>query len=362
MRLHSRGRAPRALSAFALSRVVAPLALSLALALAGCRSAPAPPPTVPIPFSEAVRTRPDLTIVVTDSGLGGLSVAADLAARLPASGISRSARIVFVNALLDDAIGYNDLLLEKDKLRVFDAALSAMESRYRPDLILVACNTLSVLYARTEHAKGGGAPVVEIVGMGADLVARTLGQKPGGTAVLFATRTTIESGAHRRLLVQEGIPEDRIVGEACHRLAGAIERGPESDETKGYVRTFVAEAIGKLPASPGPLVVSLNCTHYGYAGPLWKETFASLGYPGVTVVDPNPLMADLVLREGAPRRWPETAVTVEVVSKAEITAEIRDSLGSLLRQTSPATADALAGYRLVPDLFSVAIDPSAIRH
>jgi len=343
----------------ALGTLLACVLALLPLASAGCGTTPAKG-AVPVPFAEAVRTRPDLTIVVTDSGLGGLSVAADLAARLPASGLSRSVRIVFVNALLDDAIGYNDLRLERDRVRVFDAALAATEKRYRPDLILVACNTLSVLYDRTDHAKGGGAPVVTIVGMGADLVARTLRERPGGTAVLFATRTTIESGAHRRLLLQQGIPGDRIVGEACHRLAGSIERGAESDETKQYIGTFVGEAIGKLPASPGPLVVSLNCTHYGYAGPLWAETFASLGYPGVTVVDPNPLMTDLVLREAAPGHWPRTAVTVEVVSKVPITPDIQAALGSLLRRVSPATADALAGYRLDPELFTVSIDPSAV--
>ena len=35
------------------------------------------------------------------------------------------------------------------------AALEAMERRYTPDLVLVACNTLSVFYERTLHAKRG---------------------------------------------------------------------------------------------------------------------------------------------------------------------------------------------------------------
>lgn len=329
----------------------------LLLVLAGCRTHPA----APVPFAEAVRRRPDVTIVVTDSGLGGLSVVADLAERLPSSGVARSARIVFVNALLDDAIGYNDLKRDGDKLRVFDAALSAMERRYDPDLLLIACNTLSVLYDRTAHAREASTPTVGIVGLGADLIARTLDERPGGTAVLFATRTTIESGAHRRLLVAKGYPADRIVPQACHRLAGSIERGADSDETRAYVGQFVAEAIGRLPEKPGPLVVSLNCTHYGYAGGLWQETFARLGYPGVKVIDPNPLMADLVLREGGERRYPETKVTVEVVSKVPIGADVQASLGSLLRRSSPLTADALAGYRHDPALFDVKLDPSAVR-
>jgi glutamate racemase len=331
-------------------------ALALALSLTGCHTQTAPPRT----FATAAREHADITIVVTDSGLGGLSVVAELAARLPASGIARSARIVFVNALLDDAIGYNDLKRESDKLRVFDAALSAMESRYHPDLILVACNTLSILYDGTRHARAARTPVVGIVGMGADLIARQLAEKPGSTAIIFATRTTIDSNAHRRLLVQKGFPSNHIVGQACHRLAGSIERGAGSDETAAYVRTFVAEAIQHLPKKPGPLVVSLNCTHYGYVRSLWEETFAGFGFPGVKVLDPNPLMADLVLKEGGPRRYPETSVTVEVVSKVPIGPNVHASLDTLLRTVSPLTADALARYQHDPSLFSVAIDPSAI--
>ncbi len=332
------------------------LLAAAALLLVGCQTAAKKPAT----FAAAVRERPAVTIVVTDSGLGGLSVAADLAARLPASGIAKSARIVFVNALLDDAIGYNDLKLEKDKLRVFDAALAAMESRYRPDLILVACNTLSVLYDRTEHAKARRTETVTIVGMGAELIERTIKERPGSTAVIFGTKTTIESGAYPRLLVAGGVPADRIVGEPCHRLAGSIERGAASDETAAYIGTFVKEALGKLPPGTGPLVASLNCTHYGYAMDLWRKTFAGLGYPGVTILDPNPLMTDLVLKEGSPRRHPSTDVTVEVVSKVKIGPDVQRSLGALLRTVSPATADALANYRWEPDLFDVAIDPSAV--
>src|SRR5450759_529752 len=144
------------LSAFVLA--------ALAVAAFGARA------EKPARFAEVVRKKPDVTIVVTDSGLGGLSVAADLAARLPASGIVRSARIVFVNAEPDVALGYNDMKLEADKVRVFDAALAAMETRYKPDLILIACNTLSVVYPGTAHAKKGRTETVEIVGLALHVV------------------------------------------------------------------------------------------------------------------------------------------------------------------------------------------------
>ena len=334
-------------------RRIAPALLILALALDARAGTPAT-------FADVAGKKPDVTIVVTDSGLGGLSVAADLAARLPASGIVRSVRIVFVNAEPDVAFGYNDMKLEVDKVRVFDAALSVMETRYKPDLILIACNTLSVVYPGTTHAKSGGTETVGIVGLGADLIAREIAGKKDVAVVIFATKTTIGSEAHQKLLIEKGVAGDRIVGQACHRLVGAIERDVGSDETVAYVRKFVAEAVSRLPEKHGPIVASLNCTHYGYVRSLWQEAFASLGYPGVKILDPNSLMTDVVLREGGSKHYPETKVTVEVVSKVPISSETQTNLGALLRNVSPLTAAALAHYRYDPNLFTAAVDPSAV--
>ena len=312
------------------------------------------------PFGDIARKKADVTIVVTDTGLGGLSVAADLAARLPASGIVKSARIVFVNAEPEAKWGFNDLKSDADKVRIFDGALSAMEARYRPDLILIACNTLSVVWPRTAHAKAGGVETVEIVSLGAGLIEKELAATPGATALVFATKTTIESGAHKQLLVEKGVAPDHVVGEACPKLAGAIERGVASDETVSYVKAFVADALEKRPAKGGPLVVSLNCTHFPYVKPLWEQAFATAGYPGVKVLDPNPLMTDLVLREGGGKRFPRTSVTVEAISKVPVGPGTRANLAALLRKTSPETADALLHIREDPGLFPAVVEAGAV--
>ena len=132
----------------------------------------------------------------------------------------------------------------------------------------------------------------------------------------------------------------------------------ESDRWK----KFVAEALDKRPDKTGPIVASLNCTHYGYVKPLWEQAFAAAGYPGVKVLDPNPLMTDLVLKEGGAKRFPSTAVTVEVVSKVPIDEATRANLGALLRTVSPQTADALGAYRRDPGLFPANVDPAAVLH
>lgn len=308
-------------------------------------------------IEEVLAKKQDVTIMITDSGLGGLSVAADIAARLPDSGIFRRARIVFYNALFDD-LGYNGLASEAEKDRIFDIILRAMEERYRPDILLIACNTLSVVYDRTAFSRRTRLPVVGIVDTGVDLIARQFEKTPGATAILFGTKTTIENEAHKKALVARGFPAERIIGQACHKLAGAIERGPASPETVDYVRRFVGEALAKTGPAAGPLFASFNCTHYGYARQQFAEAFAIAGHPGIEILDPNPLMGDVLFRPAYLHRHPRTEVAVEVVSKLEITEQEQRAIGPLLETVSSTVAAAFRNYTLDPKLFAVGPDRS----
>jgi glutamate racemase len=298
----------------------------------------------------------DVTILVTDSGLGGLSVAADLAARLPESGIFRRARIVFYNSLFHSN-GYNSLESGEEKARIFNTVLKAMTKKYRPDILLIACNTLSVVYETTAFADKAPFPVIGIVEEGADLITRQFKKTPEATIVIFGTRTTIESEAHKKILVARGFPEEQIVGQACHRLAGAIERGTDTEETVGYIRQFVAEAVDKLGDFDGPVFGSFNCTHFGYTRDQFAEAFAAAGYPEISFLDPNPLMADFMFKPEYLNRFPGTEVGFEVVSLLEISEQKRNAIGPLLEKVSPAAAEALRNYRLDPKLFKVDYTP-----
>ncbi len=330
-------------------RVFALIALGAVLAVASCGG---PADDRESRLEDVLAERTDVTIVVTDSGLGGLSVAADLAARLPESGVFRNARIVFYNALFHKS-GYNGLDSEAEKDRIFDAVLRAMDKRYRPDLLLIACNTLSVVYGRTRFSRTAPFPVIGIVDTGVDLIAREFDRTPDATAILFGTKTTIESEAHKKALVARGYPAERIVGQACHKLAGAIERGTASEETVGYIEQFVGEALAKTGPVTGPLFGSFNCTHFGYARQQFAEAFAAAGYPGIALLDPNPLMADRLFDPAYLHRHQRTNVSVEVVSKLEITEQERGSIGPLLEAVSPEVAAAFRGYTLDPKLFKV---------
>jgi glutamate racemase len=325
------------------------LIVAAAMAASSCAK---PAPSREAALADVLAKNEDVTIMITDSGLGGLSVAADVAARLSGSGVFRKARIVFYNALFHK-IGYNGLDSEAEKARIFDVALRDMEKRYRPDILLIACNTLSVVYNDTRFSRRPAFPVVGIVETGVDLIAEQFAKTPDADVLIFATKTTIESEAHKKALVARGLPAGRIFGQACHKLAGAIERGTASEETVGYIRQFVGEALAQAGGPGRPLFGSFNCTHYGYARRQFAEAFAAAGVPDIVLLDPNPRMADFLFRAPYLGRHPGTEVAVEVVSKLEITPQERDSIGPLLRAVSPAAADALQNYTHDPQLFEV---------
>jgi len=293
----------------------------------------------------------DVTILVTDSGLGGLSVVADVASRLPQSGVFREARIVFFSSLFKEKSGYNSLKNESDKVRIFNIVLAAMKKKYKPDLLLIGCNTLSVVYHQTPFAQRTSFPVAGIVETGADLIAEQFDRRPEAVVLIFATRTTIGSQAHKKLLVEQGYKPTQIQGQVCHRLAGAINRGFDSEETVGMIEGFVAEALAQLPSPDKEIFASLNCTDYGYSINQFRAAFAENGYSDITIVDPNSKMADFMFAETYIHRFPETQVSVEVISMVKIGEDMINSIGSRLKLISPQTAKALENYEYDPNLF-----------
>ena len=126
-----------------------------------------------------------MSIVVTDSGLGGLSVMAELEKNLRENPIAENIRLTFFNALADKNYGYNTMSSEKEKAVVFNSALEGMVTGYNPDIILIACNTLSVVYPKTTFAKETNINVLGIVEFGVDLVYQHLSADEQSIVILL---------------------------------------------------------------------------------------------------------------------------------------------------------------------------------
>lgn len=293
----------------------------------------------------------EITIVITDSGLGGLSVVADAAVKLAKNRNFRRVELVFVNALFRDAGGYNSLQSRSEKLQVFSSALDSMQKRYSPDVILVACNTLSVLIPDTEFAKQSATPVVGIVDNGVDQIAGQLAKNPSARNIIFATQTTVDEASHKNGLLDLGFNDSQVITQACPQLTLYIEQGYDSMYTEMLIDAYVDEALSQISEADGPLSVSFNCTHFGYSMDLWRLAFSSRGVEVDAFLDPNTSMIDFLVPAKLQNRFTETGVTVRAISMIDIPVESQDSIGRYLHNISPATETALRQYEKVPGLF-----------
>jgi glutamate racemase len=295
--------------------------------------------------------RDEFTIAVTDSGLGGLSIMAELAARLEHTRPARRVHLVFFNALFANDSGYNSLPSRAAKLRVFDRALTALADTVRPDLIVIGCNTLSVIFPATAFARSARVPVAGIIEPGVALFQRELQRHPGATLLLFGTETTIGEDTHRAALRAAGIPAPRLVTKACPELASYIENNWQGDDTELMIAAVVGDAMGALPAPKPPVLLGLVCSHYGYAREAWSRAAAESGATRPGVLDPNWELVESVCPADTASRHARTTLSARVLSMVEITPAKRQALGTWLQRQSPAVAAALQNYELRPDLF-----------
>lgn len=304
-----------------------------------------------------------MRLVITDSGIGGLSICAAIERRLRESAArpgEPAVRLTYVNVWPDERYGYNDLPEVAARAAVFDRALDAIDA-LRPDAIVLACNTLSIVFRHTGRARrGGGAPVFGIIETGVRMCHEALTSERGSAIVILGTKTTIESDVHRQGLLELGAEAGRIAPVACPGLAKAIENDPRAPAVRERIADCAAAAARTVPVGGGLLFAALCCTHYGYVAGEIREAIALATGREVRTLDPNDRLADAVAAwtmENAPRPLDAGAeggtsgTAVEVVSKVTIDEERQMSVARLVEGVSPATAHALISYSRVPALF-----------
>lgn len=290
------------------------------------------------------------SLVVTDSGLGGLAIAAGLVRRFLRDRPGRDLAITYFNALPGVNQGYNRIPGLEGRARMFDRALAGME-RFCPDLILIACNTLSVLYGRTGFSRSTAIPVVDIIGYGLDLIQASWLERPESRILLLGTLTTIESGAHAAGLGARGVPADRILGQPCDGLATAIELGPDRPEVRALIDRYLDQAAAGCPDRTAPLLAALCCTHFGYSLPAWQQALAARFTGPVTLLDPNQAMVDGVALDLGELQASGGRVDLQVVSRAPMDDQEVAAMAAAVEPIAPLAAEALRQYRLDPNLF-----------
>ncbi len=202
-------------------------------------------------------------IAIFDSGLGGLTVVAELRRQLP--------KECFVYFGDTARVPYGC----KSAQTVKRFALQAVEFllQFDPKVIVAACNTASSMALATLQ-EAVDVPVIGVIEPGAQAAAKAAGEK---CIAVIGTEATISSRAYHRAIWQLA-PRARIVAKACPLLVGMVEEGRGPGDA--VVRMVVREYLEPLREhDPGVLV--LGCTHY----PLLREAFEEVMGSGVSLID-----------------------------------------------------------------------------
>ncbi|MBP1582753.1 MAG: aspartate/glutamate racemase family protein [Victivallales bacterium] len=222
-------------------------------------------------------------LVVCDSGLGGLDIAANLM-RNPTPGPVWD--LVFLNAYPQHGRGFNDLPDSRTRQEVLRCVFEGMR-KFAPDQCLLACNTLSVLHEQLRAWYEPPFPVTGILDCTTSLLVQYLRQNPDAKLLLLGTITTISSGLYQQRLVQNGIPSAQVASLPCPGLATLIEQNPLAPALRQAIAAIARQARELFADLPAELGIAFCCTHFGYATAFWQEEFARQFSCHLEFLNPN---------------------------------------------------------------------------
>ena len=306
----------------------------------------------PLPDMSKISAQKEVSVVIVDSGMGGLSICAELVEGLRSRQMFERVAVTYFNAWPEQSRGYNALSGEAERIRVFDRALLGTLA-FAPDTILIACNTLSILYPQTDFRRQATLPVVGIVDFGVDMIHQHLVARPDSQVIILGTKTTIAADEHRQALLDRGIDDRRIVSQACDQLATEIEKDPHGPVVRSMVEHFVRQAVEQAANPEAHAFAALCCTHYGYSADVFQTSLDTRFAAGCTILDPNQAMAEGLLTEFSVNRHYRTEIDVQVVSRIVWNAQQVTAIAGLTERRSPVTAEALKNYRHDAALFTL---------
>jgi glutamate racemase len=300
---------------------------------------------------EKILNKKKITIVITDSGLGGLSVCAGIEDKLRQTGSYEEVNLIYFNALPEKGKGYNSMPTAEVKADVFNQALISMEKKYSPDIILIACNTLSVVYPLTQFARVSQTPVLGIVDFGVSMILAELKKNAAGEVLILGTPTTIKSGSHKRKLIESGVDEKNIIAEPCPNLESEIQNDPKSQAVEELINVCLSEALRKSDKVNAPIITTLCCTHYGFSIEVFQSSLKKITERESIILNPNELMINSIVLDAYKNRFSNSDINVQVVSRAIINDNEKETIGSLIKSFAPLSASALNNYEYDPGLF-----------
>jgi glutamate racemase len=203
-------------------------------------------------------------ILFFDSGAGGLPYLAMMRERLPREG--------YVYVADRRNYPYGEKTAAELRTLVVQSVGLALR-RFAPKLVVVACNTASVVALEALRA----AYAVPFVGV-VPAVKPAARELAGGRLAVVATRRTV-SGRYLRQLIQDFAPGLDVLTIPVRKLVDYAEFAPpprRAEEDEAIVRRELAPYLGR-----GLGAVVLGCTHFT----LLEESFRRVLGAGVRLID-----------------------------------------------------------------------------
>lgn len=217
----------------------------------------------------------NITILVTDSGVGGISIANDLYYFFDENNYYRNVNIVYANCR-NGKNGYNAIEDVNMKIKMFSDKLFELDKILNPDIIFIACNTLSVLLNKTQFYANNTKPIIDICDISLKLMSDSLKRYDG--LFVLGTKTTIGENYYKNNLIDMGFDKNNIINQLCPNLAKYIQHS----HGYGYinmvqnVRWLTNRIKEKKPKHFQKYAVSFNCTHYFYAMKYFRKYFTQI--------------------------------------------------------------------------------------
>jgi glutamate racemase len=298
-------------------------------------------------------------IIVTDSGLGGLSVAAKIEKELREKNFPGEFEVIFYNSLPYSKFGYNLIKDVEDRVKLFDSALNGMVEHFNPNLIVLACNTLSVLFPKTKFSRKNEIPICEIIEPGIEILNKKLNTNVNSAAIILGTETTVFSNVHKNSLLKLGIEPERIINQPCNYLESEIQIEPEGAATKELIKRFTGSAITAAGKNFEKLYFALCCTHYQYSKTVFQSIISESTDLPFEIVDPNEFLVKDVIQlsnKVSTNGTKMNEVRSSVVCKFKIPQNEIEILSPLLVKESLPFANAFRNYEFKKDLFVYPIE------
>ncbi|MBX3520856.1 MAG: glutamate racemase [Xanthobacteraceae bacterium] len=242
-------------------------------------------------MQDSLATSVNPTVLVFDSGLGGLTVLREISA------LRRNLKLVYA---ADDAVFPYGRLEDDALIARVSSVMDELIARYRPALAVIACNTASTLtlpVLRAKHAIPfvGTVPAIKPACAQSKTKRISVLATPG-TVKRDYTRALIEEFASDCVVDLVGSPWLAPLAEAHLRGEGATDE---------EIAKEIAPAFRDDGAKTDTVV--LACTHY----PLLLERFKALAPWPVAWIDPAAAIArrvaSLLPPQGQPAKGPVSA-------------------------------------------------------